>query len=81
MSQQYQKQKVKLKEQGREEFRKEAKQILKDWYNDDKTCSGENCCIKECDLCMNCFQNLCKRFGWNMEASELNEQLEELGED
>jgi len=41
--------------------------ILNEWWQDENTCSGEKCSIKDCDLCINCFMNLCDRLGckWN----------------
>ena len=39
------------------------KEIL-NWWNDENTCSGKpHCCVQECDLCVNCFDDLVKRFG------------------
>lgn len=45
--------------------------ILTEWFRDENICSGKNCSIKECDLCINCFQDLCKRLGceWNKDFS------------
>ena len=38
---------------------------LKEWYEEDEdTCSGKpHCSVEECDLCTNCFSELCKKFG------------------
>ena len=42
----------------------EVKQIINDWYNDEKTCSGKpHCCIEECDLCVECFNELLQKLG------------------
>ena len=49
--------------------KKEIADTLTKWWKADNTCSDE--CIQkshiECDLCVDCFQKLCKRFGceWN----------------
>lgn len=43
--------------------------ILTEWWRAEETCSGKpHCCIDECDLCINCFQELCAKFGckWNL---------------
>ena len=37
--------------------------LIEKWWNDENTCSGEpHCCIKECDLCVNCYNDLKKFF-------------------
>ena len=58
---------LKLMEMVKEKDKQEIADILTNWFRDENTCGGTNCCIKECDLCINCFQNLCNRFGcvWN----------------
>ena len=59
MSKQYQKQKEKWKEQGIKEEKERIIKVIEDWFNDDDTCSGKpNCCIDECDLCVNCLDKL-----------------------
>ena len=41
-----------------------VKQLLYDWYNDDKTCSGKpHCVIEDCDLCVVCFDELLQKLG------------------
>lgn len=47
--------------------KKEIAKVLTEWWRDETICSGEECSVKECDLCINCFQKLCRRFGceWN----------------
>lgn len=41
------------------EEQKKIVKIIEDWFNDEDTCSGKpNCCIDECDLCVNCLDKL-----------------------
>jgi hypothetical protein len=48
--------------------------LINEWYNDDKTCSGKpHCCIEECDLCMNCFEELRNKF--NASQSNINKNI------
>lgn len=46
---------------------KERKNILKEvkkWWNNPATCSGlPHCAINDCDLCMNCYEELLKIIG------------------
>lgn len=47
---------------------------LFDWYNDDKTCSEKpHCDVDECDLCVTCFNGLCKKFGLEYKNGEVVE--------
>jgi len=42
----------------------EVKQIIQEWYNDNKTCSGKpHCVIEDCDLCVVCFDELLQKLG------------------
>ena len=42
----------------------EVKQIIQEWYNDEKTCSGKpHCLIEDCDLCVVCFDELLEKLG------------------
>ena len=46
---------------GKQAEQKRILKIIDKWWRDDKTCSGRpHCCIKECDLCVNCFDELKK---------------------
>ena len=43
--------------------KQQIEKILKEWFEDFETCSGlPHCNIEECDLCMNCFEDLLGRF-------------------
>lgn len=44
--------------------KEQIEKILDKWYFDNNTCTGEipKCCIKECDLCVNCFNRLKEEF-------------------
>jgi hypothetical protein len=50
---------------------KQIAEILTEWWLDEKTCGEKHCTIKECDLCINCFQRLCNKLGceWNKKFS------------
>lgn len=53
--------------------KKQISKILREWWNDEKTCSGKlHCDVKDCDLCYTCFIDLCSRFGFKWEAVDLN---------
>ncbi len=56
--------------------KKEIGQKLYEWFEtDDNICSGsDECCIKECDLCLNCFNKLCKKFGLKYANGEVVEK-------
>jgi len=42
----------------------EVKQIIYEWYSDEKTCSGKpHCVIEDCDLCVVCFDELLQKLG------------------
>jgi len=48
----------------KEERNAEVKQAIEEWYNDEKTCSGKpHCLIEECDLCVECFDELLQKLG------------------
>lgn len=52
--------------------KREIEKILREWWNDSKTCSGKpHCDVEKCDLCFTCFLELCKKFGLNWEASDM----------
>ncbi len=54
---------------------KQIAKILKEWYDEEKTCSGKpHCCIEECDLCFTCFDELCNKFGLKYENDEVSEE-------
>lgn len=47
---------------------------LEEWWQDLETCSGDgDCDIKECDLCFNCFNNLCNRLGCKLVKGDVVE--------
>ena len=49
------------KQEGKQAEQKRILELIDKWWKDDNTCSGRpHCCIKECDLCVNCFDELKK---------------------
>jgi len=47
-------------------------QLLEEWWDDDLTCSGEDCLIKGCDLCSNCFNRLKEKFSNASQSQSVN---------
>jgi len=52
--------------------KKQIAKVLRDWWNDERTCSGTpHCNINECDLCFTCFRELCLKFGFDWNAVDM----------